>query len=160
MTDMKNKSAVLPGSYDPITKGHLEIIKRAAEQFGTVHVVAFINPDKKYTFSAEERVKMLALATEGLGNVTVGFSEGYVVDYMREHGIDKIVKGYRNETDLEYERVQAKYNFEHGGYETELWLSDERFKEISSTRVRALIAEGGDLSEFLPENVISFINNH
>ena len=151
---------ILPGSYDPITLGHLEIIKRAAKEFDEVFVTVFINPDKEYMFSTGDRVKMIALATEDIPNVTVDSSDGYVVDYMREHGIDKIIKGYRNEVDLEYERRQAKFNLERGGYETELWLCEDAFSEISSTKARRLIEEDGNLSALLPEKVISFVRKH
>ena len=151
---------ILPGSYDPITLGHLEIIKRAAEKFDEVFVTVFINPEKEYMFSTGDRVKMLELATEDIKNVTVGSSDGYVVDYMRERGIDKIVKGYRNDVDLEYEMRQAEFNLSRGGYETELWLSRDGFSDISSTKARRLIEEGGELSAILPEKVISFIRNH
>ena len=151
---------ILPGSYDPITLGHLEVIKKASETYGEVFVTVFINPEKTYTFSPEDRVKMIALATEDLKNVRVGFFDGYVVDYMKEHGIDKIVKGYRNDTDLEYELRQANFNFEKGGYETELWQCAPAFADISSTRARELIENGGELSEILPKKVIAFIRNH
>jgi pantetheine-phosphate adenylyltransferase len=151
---------ILPGSYDPITLGHLEVIKKASETYGEVFVTVFINPQKKYMYSIADRVKMISLATEDLKNVRVGASDGYVVDYMKEHGIDKIVKGYRNDTDLEYERCQVKYNFEKGGYETELWKCDGSFADISSTRARELIENGGELSEILPKKVIAFIRNH
>ncbi|MBO7304434.1 MAG: pantetheine-phosphate adenylyltransferase [Clostridia bacterium] len=153
-------SVILPGSYDPVTLGHLEIIRRAAEKYDEVYVVAFINPDKKYTFTLDERVKMLMLATDGLDNVLVSYSTGRVVDYMREHGIEKIVKGYRNDVDLAYERMQAEYNLKEGGYETELWLAGESMKSISSTEAREKINRGEELCGILPEKVISFINNH
>lgn len=151
---------ILPGSYDPITLGHLDVIRRAAELYGEVYVIAFINPAKKYMFTPEERVRMLALATEGIRGVTVGFSEGRVVDYMHEHGIDSIVKGYRNQTDLEYERAQAEYNLRNGGYHTELVPASSEYGGISSTLARERIVSGGSLSGILPENVISFINKH
>ena len=151
---------ILPGSYDPITLGHLAVIKKAAEKFDEVFVTVFINPQKNYTFSTDERVKMIELATEDIKNVTVGSSDGYVVDYMREHGIDKIVKGYRNNADLEYESRQAEFNLSRGGYETELWLSDDAFSDISSTKARKLIDEGADLTGVLPEKVISFLRKH
>ena len=153
----KNKSVILPGSYDPVTKGHLEMIKRASETFRDVYAVIFINPDKTYTFSLEDRVKMLTLATEGLDNVRVSFSPGYVVDYMREYSIDLIVKGYRNDIDLEYEKKQAEYNKNRGGYETELWRAADNMENISSTAARGAISRGEDLREILPEGVIRYI---
>ncbi len=153
-------SVILPGSYDPVTVGHLEIVRKASKLYDDVYAVVFINPEKVYTFSVEERVKMLILATEELDNVTVSCSSGYVVDYMREHGIEKIVKGYRNECDLEYEKKQAEYNFKLGGYETELWQADPAIRNISSTMARELIKSGGELTGILPPKVISYINNY
>ena len=152
------KKVILPGSYDPITLGHLEVVKRAAKEDGEVYVVAFINPDKNYLFSTDERVEMIRLATEGLDNVKVDFYGGYVVDYMRENGIDLIVKGYRNEVDYEYEIRQAEYNKKRG-YDTVLWLCEDEFKEISSTRARDAITSCENMSEILPEKVISFIKS-
>ena len=127
---------ILPGSYDPVTLGHLSVIRYASERYSQVYVVAFQNPDKKYTFSVEERVKMLSLATADMPNVTVDFDGGYVVDYMKRHGIEKIIKGYRNSVDLEYERVQAAYNKEKGGYETELYKCEDALALVSSTVAR------------------------
>ena len=150
---------ILPGSYDPVTLGHLDIIKRAAEKYREVYAVVFINPAKKYMFSSDERLEMLRLATEEMDNVKVDFSDGYVIDYMREHGIGKIVKGYRNEKDLEYERGQAKWNLENGGFETELWKSREELSLVSSTEVRAILDSGTDPSSLLPKKVLEFIKN-
>ena len=151
---------ILPGSYDPITLGHLEIIRQASEKHEEVFAVAFINPNKKYRFTAEERVKMLSLATEGLSNVRVGYSSGRVVDYMRERGIEKIVKGYRNEHDLEYERAQADYNKKHGGYETELIKCPKEMENISSTLAKEAIDCHKELCGILPPAVIEFIKKH
>lgn len=158
---MKSKDAViLPGSYDPVTLGHLDMIRRAAEQYEEVYAVIFTNPDKTYTFSLEDRVKMLILATDELDNVLVSYSNGLVIDYMREHDIKKIIKGYRNDTDLEYERKMAKWNLEHGGYDTDLVPADPALVNISSTEARRLIGEGADLSAILPKKVIDFIARH
>lgn len=153
-------AVILPGSYDPVTLGHVDMIRRAAEIYPVVYAVVFINPSKEYLFSEQERVAMLKLACEDIPGVRVDFYSGRVVDYMREHGIDVIVKGYRNDTDLAYERVQAEYNLKEGGFKTELWRSDERFENISSTLARSALADKGELSEILPEKVIAFINNH
>ncbi len=153
-------SVIIPGSYDPVTLGHLDIIKRAAEKYDEVYVVIFTNPEKKYTFSLDDRLKMLMLATDELDNVLVSYSLGLVIDYMREHGIEKIIKGYRNETDLEYERRQADWNLEFGGYQTELWEASSEFKNVSSTAVRKALANGNIPKDMLPEKLIGFLKKH
>ena len=150
-------SVIMPGSYDPVTVGHLEMIKRVAEKEDEVYVVIFTNPNKEYTFSLEDRVAMLMLATEKLDNVFVSYSLGYVVDYMREHGIDRIVKGYRNEKDLAWEREQAEYNLKHGGYETELILCSDEYKDISSTLVRQRLANGECIDVLVTDEVKKYI---
>ena len=152
-------SVIMPGSYDPVTLGHAEMIRRVAEKEDEVYVVIFTNPNKSYTFSLEDRVAMLMLATEDLENVIVSYSLGYVVDYMREHNIDRIVKGYRTEADLEWEREQAEYNLKHGGYETELILCDERYTHISSTLVRERLKNGESVSDVLLPNVEKYLTN-
>ena len=152
-------SVIMPGSYDPVTLGHVDMIRRVAEREDEVYVVVFTNPNKEYTFSLEDRVAMLMLATEDLDNVIVSYSLGYVVDYMRDHGIDRIVKGYRTEADLAWEREQAEYNLKHGGYETELILSDEKYKDISSTLVREKIRNKESVSGLLSTAVIDYIHN-
>ena len=150
-------SVIMPGSYDPVTLGHLDMIRRVAEREDEVYVVIFTNADKEYMFSLDDRVAMLMLATEDLDNVFVSYSLGYVVDYMREHGIDRIVKGYRTEADLPWEKVQAEYNKKHGGYETELIRCDQKYESISSTAAREKIKKGEGLSDLLPERVIKYI---
>ena len=150
---------ILPGSYDPVTLGHLDIIRRAAEKYDEVFVVAFINPSKNYRFSVDDRVAMLMLATEEFDNVLVSLSDGRVVDYMREHGIEKIVKGYRTEADLPWEHEQAEYNKKHGGYETELIKCREGFELISSTAARDALKNGEICDELLPECVIKYIEH-
>lgn len=152
-------SVILPGSYDPVTLGHLDIIRRVAEENDEVYVVIFVNPDKKYTFSLDDRMRMLMLATDEYDNVLVSFSNGLVIDYMREHGIDKIVKGYRNDTDYEYEMRQAEYNKKFGGYETELIKCAAGFENISSTAARENIKSGCELDKLLPPAVAKYIKD-
>lgn len=148
---------IVPGSYDPVTLGHLDIIKRAAERYEEVYAVIFINPDKKYRFSLEDRLNMLKLATADIPNVTADASDGFVVEYMKNNGIEKIVKGYRNSLDLEYEKLQADYNFKAGGYETELLQSDMKHEKISSSEVRRLLSEKEDFSKLVPSAVFEYI---
>ena len=158
--EKKNVAVLLPGSYDPPTKGHLSLVERAARTYGRVFVVAFVNPKKTYTFTPEERVEMLRLMTEHLSCVTVGYSEGLVIDYAKENGISLLIKGYRNEADLAYEKEMAEWNLKNGGYETELWRAEQKYEKISSTVAREMI-EGGELSpEVLPKKVIEFLSKH
>ena len=151
-------SVILPGSYDPVTVGHVDIIRRAAEKYGEVYAVVFINPDKEYTFSLEDRVAMLMLATEDIEGCMVSYSTGFVVDYMRDHGIEKIVKGYRNDTDYAYEMKQAEFNMSYGGYETELKKCDPALDGISSTLARERLANGESTEGILPGAVADYIS--
>lgn len=157
--EKKHERVILPGSYDPVTLGHLEIIRRAAAEYEEVFVTVFVNPEKTPTFSLSERMAMLMLATDDLDNVLVTESAGLVIDYMREHGIRRIIKGYRDGTDLAYEEEQAAWNAEHGGVTTDLIPAAPEFRGISSTLARRLLADGGDLSGILPEKVLAFLKN-
>lgn len=150
-------SVILPGSYDPVTVGHLDIIRRAASEFDEVYVVVFVNPEKSYRFSVEDRVRMLMLATDDLDNVLVSYSNGLVIDYMRDHGIEKIIKGYRNDSDLAYEREMAEWNKAHGGYDTELWLCRDGLIDVSSTLVRERLDKGLPCAELLHPAVYDYI---
>ena len=152
-------TVILPGSYDPVTVGHLEIIKKASELYDEVYVVIFVNEAKTYTFSLEDRVCMLQLATEELDNVLVSYSLGRVVDYMREHDIERIVKGYRTDADLPWDMEQAAYNKKHGGFDTELIKCDAAFEGVSSTAVRDRLKNGEDVSDLLPPSVLKFITD-
>lgn len=148
---------IVPGSYDPVTLGHLDIIRRAAEENEQVYAVIFVNPEKKYTFSLDDRVRMLILATDEYDNVLVSYSNGMVVDYMRDHGIEKIVKGYRNDIDYAYEMKQAEYNKNYGGYETELKKCAPELSEVSSTLAREKIEKGESVEGILPSSVSEYI---
>lgn len=152
-------SVIMPGSYDPVTLGHLEMIKRASATEDEVYVVIFNNPNKTYTFSLTDRVAMLMLATDSLPNVLVSYSSGLVIDYMREHGIDRIVKGYRTDADLAWEREQAEYNLRFGGYETELIKCDSGYEHISSTLVRDRLKLGESVEGLVPSAVEEYIMN-
>ena len=149
-------SVILPGSYDPVTIGHLDIIRRAAEKYDEVYVVVFTNPKKQYMFSVEDRVRMLMLATDDLDNVLVSYSNGLVIDYMTDHEIEKIIKGYRTEADLEWEREQAEWNYTHGRKETELWKCSPGLEDVSSTRAREAI-ENSEKLDMLPDGVAEYI---
>lgn len=153
----KDMTVLLPGSYDPPTVGHLSLIERAAREYGSVHAIAFVNPEKQYTFTPEERVEMLARTCAHLPNVTVGYAEGLVIDYAKKHGASLLIKGYRNEKDLAYERLQADWNLENGGIETRLLPAEEGLENVSSTAARAALASENPLEELLTEEVKRFI---
>ena len=152
-------TVIMPGSYDPVTVGHLEMIKRVAAEEDEVYVVIFNNPNKTYTFSLEDRVAMLMLATDSLDNVLVSYSGGLVIDYMRDHGIELIVKGYRGESDLKWEKEQADYNLRYGGYETKLLKCEDGYRHISSTLVRQRLKDGESLEGLVPREVAEYIMN-
>ena len=156
---MKNKIAVLlPGSYDPMTLGHLDVIKRASETYERVYAALLINPAKKYLFSREDRIKIAELSCAELENVTVVFSEGYTADLARDLGCSAIVKGIRNQKDLEYEQGMARFNEERvPGLKTEFLTAGEGFEQISSTLVRQLLLEGrlDEAGKYLHRSVAS-----
>ena len=158
MTD-KETTVLLPGSYDPPTLGHLSLIKRAARQYGRVLAVAFVNPNKTYLFTPEERVQMLSRMTAQLENVRTDFSEGLVIDYAKKHGATLLIKGYRNEADLAYEQTQADWNLENGGIRTLLWPAEDGLAAVSSTAARAALSEGESTEGLLSDAVRDFVIN-
>lgn len=148
--------ALMPGSYDPVTVGHLAVIEATAARYDRVTVALFINPNKKGLFPHEIRLTLLRLATAHLPNVDVIFSDGMVADYARAGGYDRIVKGVRSRTDLLYEEEMAAFNLERGGVPTELVPAEEAYAAVSSTAVRRALAAGDQaaLSLLLPPSVL------
>lgn len=134
-------TVLLPGSFDPLTRGHYAVIEAAAHAFDEVRVMVFVNPDKTCLFPLSDRVEFLRLATANLPNVTVGSSEGLVADYVRENGLSFIVKGVRCERDYLYERAMADWNAAHGA-KTFLFPAPEDVREISSTELRTRLEAG------------------
>ena len=155
---MKKGIAIVPGSFDPITNGHLYIVNKAAQVYQTVYVAVMINPDKSYMFDIEERKLIAEAATKEIKNVTVIGSEGWLWELAIKLNADAIVKGYRNDIDLEYEKSMAKFNEEHApNAKTVLIKSDPSLKELSSTSIREKITNGISLEGYLPENAIAEI---
>lgn len=144
-------TVLMPGSYDPCTKGHLAVIERAAALYEKVIVAVFINPDKNGLFTNSERLSFLTAAVAHLPNVSVDFSDGYVADYAKERGISLIVKGIRNETDRAYEEQMAAYNEKRGGVKTLLLQADDPLCALSSTRVREALEKGEDIEALVPK---------
>ncbi len=142
--------ALIPGSFDPVTRGHEALIRRAARLFDEVHVIVFINPDKRGLFSHEARARMLSLCFADLPSVKVGFDDGMVADYAVREGITAIVKGVRNAEDLAYEQDMARRNFAASGVETLFLTAEEGCETLSSTEVRRRLAAGETVEGLLP----------
>jgi len=147
------RRAVCPGSYDPATNGHLDIIERASGLFDEVVVAVLVNKSKKGMFSIEERMEMLRETTSELPNVRVDSWHGLLVDYCRQHGIAAIAKGLRSVSDFDYELQMAQMNKELSGVETLLMSNNPRFGFLSSSLVKEVATYGGDVTNLVPELV-------
>jgi len=148
------RRCVCPGSYDPVTFGHLDVVDRAAGMFDEVVVAVLYNPDKSGTFSASERVELLRASLGERPGVRVEqFGGRLLVDVCRELGAGYVVKGLRSGADLEYERPMALMNRHLSGLETVFVIGDPQWQHVSSTLVRQVSAYGGDVSGLVPEVV-------
>lgn len=146
-----------PGSFDPITVGHLDIIERAHALFGEVVVAIGNNSQKKYMFTFEERVALVEGATQGLAGVSVEPMDGLLVDFCRDRGIPAVIKGIRFGADFDFELQMAHMNQEMGGIETVLLPAAKGQVTLSSTIIRQVINLGGDVSGYVPENVLAAV---
>lgn len=147
--------ALFPGSFDPFTAGHLNILKRALTMFDEVVLAAGVNIDKRGFFTTEQKLDIIRQATEGLEGVTVIAYENLTIDACRERGIKHIVRGVRNMIDFETERSIADANRRLAPeIETVIIPTAQDYAHISSTAVRDLLKHGGDTSLFVPENVV------
>lgn len=145
--------AVCPGSFDPVTNGHLDVIGRAAGLFDEVVVAAGVNVSKSRLFTADERLEMLREAVAPWPNVTVSGFTGLIVDFCREVGAAAIVKGLRGATDYEYELPMAQMNRHLTGVETVFLPGAVGNAFVSSSLIKEVAALGGDISAFVPEPV-------
>ena len=156
------KTAICPGSFDPVTLGHLDIISRAGKIFDRIIVAVPVNPDKRYSFSVEERTDMLraVCAAEGIGNVEVDRVEGLLADYARRKGAVVVVKGLRALTDFEYEFQQALTNKKlNPQLETMFLSTNAEYMFLSSSMVKQVAGFGGDISHFVPECLLAQIQS-
>lgn len=146
--------AICPGSFDPVTHGHLDIIARSAAMFDEVVVAVGSNMSKSGLFEPAVRVEMLQEATADLTNVSVQLFSGLLTDHCREHGIGAIVKGLRFAADFDYELQMAQMNRQLAPVETIMLPTAPQWAFVSSTLVREIAKLGGDVSEFVPEAVV------
>jgi pantetheine-phosphate adenylyltransferase len=147
------RRAVCPGSFDPVTNGHLDIITRAAGLFDEVVVAVLVNKNKRSLFSVEERIAMLTDVTAPWSNVTIGSFHGLLVDYCREHDIRAIVKGLRAVTDFDYELQMAQMNQRLARVDTLFMSTSPEYSFVSSSLVKEVATYGGDVAHLLPESV-------
>jgi pantetheine-phosphate adenylyltransferase len=146
-------TALCPGTFDPVTNGHLDIIGRASETFEAVVVGALENPSKQPMFSLEERVAMLKEACSGMPSVTVVTFRGLLVDFARAQGDAAIVKGLRAVSDYEYEIQMAQMNHRLAGVETLFMPTNPKWSFLSSSLVKEVAQLGGDVSGLVPDHV-------
>ena len=147
------KRAVCPGSFDPITYGHLDIIERASKQFDEVVVAVFVNRKKDGLFSVEERLDLISANVAQFNNVKVDSGSGLLVDYCKAKDVDVIVKGLRAVTDFDYELQMAQVHIQASGVETMFMATSPTHSFLSSSIVKELAHYGGDVSSMVPANV-------
>ena len=156
-----NRIAVVPGSFDPVTLGHLDVIERAAGLWDEVHVLVVHNPDKSALLPIAQRVALLERSIEDagiVGNIVVAsWSVGLLVDYCTDVGANALVKGIRSQVDVAYETPMAIVNRDLAGVETVFMLPNPANAHVSSSLVRQVAALGGDVSPYVPRAVYDYL---
>lgn len=148
---MTEKIAVVPGSFDPITKGHLDIIRRAADVFDVVYVAVLNNSAKQPLFSVEERTALIREVTKDLSNLRIETSSGLLIDYAREKNAKAIVRGLRAVSDFEYEmQITSMNRVLDENIETFFIMTKNQYSFLSSSIVKEVAKYGGDVSELVP----------
>lgn len=157
MTDAQSpRRAVCPGSFDPVTNGHLDIFQRAAAQFDEVIVLVTGNPEKKSgLFSIDERKELIREVTGHIPNLAVDHWGGLLVDYTTEHDVGVLVKGLRSSLDYGYEQPMAQMNRRLSGVDTFFVMTDEKFGYVSSSLCKEVVKYGGDVTGLVPESVVA-----
>lgn len=146
--------AVCPGSFDPVTMGHLDVFERASRMSDQVIVAVLINKIKSSLFTVEERIEMLSEATAHLPNVTIDSFYGLLVDYCKDHEVSAIVKGLRAVSDFDYEFQMAQMNYRLSQVETCFISTNPLYSYLSSSLVKDVATHGGDVSGLVPEAVL------
>jgi pantetheine-phosphate adenylyltransferase len=151
--------ALCPGTFDPVTNGHIDVVERAAGLFDRVVVAVIDNPNKEPLFTVEERMAMLGELVSGLGlsNVEVTSFDGLLVDYARDRGVGVIVKGLRAVTDFDYELQMAQMNRHLSGVETCFVPTNPQWSYLSSSLVKEVAQLGGDVSALVPNHVLTLL---
>ena len=153
------KKVVCPGSFDPITFGHLDIIERASSLFDEVVVAVLVNKTKKSLFTVEERMSMISEVTAKYPNVSVASWSGLLVDYCEENNIQAIVKGLRAVTDFDYELQMSQMNLQLKGVETLFMSTAPAHSFLSSSLVKEIAAYDGDISGYVPAPLVERVKS-
>jgi pantetheine-phosphate adenylyltransferase len=146
---------VCPGSFDPVTNGHLDIIGRAAALYDEVVVAVLINVTKTSLFTVDERVEMLGEVTASYGNVKIDRFHGLLVDFCANNGITAVIKGLRAVSDFEYEMQMAQMNYRMANVETLFMTTNPLYSFLSSSLVKEIVRYGGDVSGLVPDVVLA-----
>ena len=147
--------AVCPGSFDPITNGHLDIIERASALYDEVVVAVMINHSKKSLFTVEERIELIQDVCKKFPNVRVDSWHGLLVDFCKKNEIPAIVKGLRAVSDFEYELQMSQMNHQLAGVETVFISTSPQYSYLSSSLVKEIATYGGDVSAYVPSSVLT-----
>jgi pantetheine-phosphate adenylyltransferase len=150
---MTTRRAVCPGSFDPVTNGHLDILGRASGLFDEVIVAVLINKNKSSLFTVDERIEMLTECAADYPNVKIDSFYGLLVDFCRDRGIQVIVKGLRAVSDFDYELQMGQMNHSLAGIETLFMPTNPLYSYLSSSLVKEVATYGGDVSTLVPESV-------
>jgi pantetheine-phosphate adenylyltransferase len=148
------RTAVCPGSFDPVTNGHLDVFARASVLADEVVVAVLVNPSKSGMFSIEERMEMIREVVRPYPTIRVDSFRGLLVDYCREHGIRAIVKGLRAISDFDYELQMAQMNYRLADVETLFVSTNPLYSYLSSSLIKEVARHGGDVSGLVPEAVL------
>ncbi|MET8578327.1 pantetheine-phosphate adenylyltransferase [Streptomyces sp. NPDC005012] len=153
------RRAVCPGSFDPITNGHLDIIARASRLYDEVYVAVMINQNKKGLFTVEERMELIREVTADCANVVVESHHGLLVDFCKQRDIPAIVKGLRAVSDFDYELQMAQMNNGLSGVETLFVPTNPTYSFLSSSLVKEVAAWGGDVAHLVPPTVLTALTD-
>jgi pantetheine-phosphate adenylyltransferase len=153
------RRAACPGSFDPVTNGHVDIIVRASRLFDEVVVAVGVNASKRRLFSPEERIEMLTESCQGYPNVRIESFDGLLTDFCKRHDVDAIVKGLRAVSDFDYELQMAQMNSSLADIETVFVPTSPEYSFLASSLVKEVAAFGGDVSTLVPAHVLARLSD-
>ena len=158
---MKNvKTAIYPGSFDPMTKGHLDVLERASSMFEKVIIAVLNNTEKKCLLSTKERVELIKKSVKRLGNVRVDSFDGLTIEYARQQGATVLIRGLRAVSDFEYEMQMSQMNSSLAPEINTIFLiTKPEYNFISSSTIKEIVMMGGDISQFVPKEVKNYLEN-